>query len=555
MHTSLGTRRLLWNIGCWSICLVILLPVIAILGSLGQNSEGVWPHLVETVLAKYVFNSLMLVLGVGVAGLIIGVSTAWLVTAYEFPFVRCFRWAIILPLAIPTYLTAYALTDLFQFSGPVQTDLRQLFSWAKGDYWFPDLRTLYGAIIILTLGLYPYIFVAARSGFLTLSESIYESSRMLGLGPWQRFLRVAIPLCRPAIFAGLMLVLMETLAEFGAVEYCAVDTFSTGIYRTWTAHGSLAGAGQLSSCLLGFICLLFLVECIARRKSRFYNPTLRSQGIRPTPLTGWRSWLAVIWCASPIGLGFLLPASRFAWLTWQHADPRSLELFYELSKNSLLVALVAAGITLLVGLTLAFIRHESRGGVTNIPIFLCGLGYAVPGTIVAIGIMTPIWWFEDRVCDFTETRYDWSPGLFLSGTILAMLLGYLIRFLAVPLNFLQAGLGRIPPSVEDAAANLGAGKISRLVRVQIPLIRGTLVAAGLLVFVDVLKELPATLVLRPFNFETLAVRVYELASDERLSEASTSALSIIIVGIIPVVLLARIIDQQKQHHFDINPKI
>ena len=533
-------RRLLGPAICWLIALAISVPLLAVLWSVTEDSEGVWGHLAETVLDGYIRNTVILAIGVSVSTLIIGVSTAWLVTSYDFPGARIFRWALLLPLAIPTYLTAYALTDLFEFSGPVQSWLRELMNWEAQDYWFPDLRSLSGAVSILSLGLYPYVFIAARTGFSSQSASMLDSSRLLGAGPWRRFFSVALPMARPSIFAGLALVMMETIAEFGAVDYCAVDTFSTGIYRTWTGRGSLVAASQLSVCLLGVVSLLYLVEFLSRRSARFHHTSQRSESIQPTEIHRKRQWLATLVCTIPIAFGFILPVGRFINLTMEAGDARASELFLELATNSVTLAGIAAACAIVLGLFLAFMRRETKSITTSSAAQVAGFGYAIPGGVIAIGILGPLWWIEDKILTVTEASTDWDLGLFLSGSIVAVLIGYQIRFLAIPLNVISAGFARIRPSIEDAAANLGATRLQRLFRIHIPLLTGSLFAAALIVFVDVLKELPATLILRPFDFETLAVRVYQLASDERLSEASTGALAIIAAGLVPVILLTRL---------------
>jgi len=546
--------RVAWPLLCWGITAALSIPALSILWSVTDDSEGVWQHLAETVLAGYIRNTLILSAGVGIGTAIIGVSTAWLVTSCSFPLVRILRWALLLPLAIPTYLSAYALTDLFQFSGPVQTWLRDVSGWTRHDYLFPEVRSLSGAIVILTLGLYPYVYLAARTGFISQSASVVDASRTLGTGPWARFFRVTLPLARPSIFAGLALVLMETLAEFGAVDYCAVDTFSTGIYRTWMSRGSLTAAAQLSACLVGVAGLLYTAEFLSRRSAQYHHATQRTQMAVPDRLTGARKWLATAACLLPILAGFVLPVGRFIALTIAGGDKRALELLAELASNSVLVALIAAGLTVLTGLLLAYMRRDSASRLTHTAVQGAGMGYAIPGGVIAIGILGPLWWVEDILLTLIEEHTTWSPGLFLSGTIVAILIGYQIRFLAVPLSVIGAGFARIRPSIDDAARSLGSSKLSLLRRVHAPLLRGSLVSSALLVFVDVLKELPATLILRPFNFDTLAVRVYQLASDERLSEASTCALAIVTAGLLPVILLTRMLDSSQPQSSSSIPK-
>ena len=514
--------------------------------SVTQDSDGVWTHLSETVLSGYVWNTFRLAMGVGFLTTIIGVGTAWLVTMHSFPGSRGLRWALILPMAIPVYLSAYALTDLLQFSGPVQTWLRNTMQWTHEDYWFPEMRSLPGATVILSLGLYPYVYLAARTGFATQSASVLEAARTLGVGPWGRFFRIALPLARPTIMAGVALVLMETLAEFGAVDYCAVDTFSTGIYRTWVTRGSLVAASQLSVCLLAAVMMLILLETSSRRAARFHHATQRTQRPVATRLPWLWGIAAACSCSIPVLAGFVVPVGQFSWLTLRSGDQRTHELFFELAANSLLLAATASVLTLSCGMILAFARRMTDSPWMAGAIRVAGFGYAVPGGVIAIGILSPLWWLEDQLLTISESQLDWTPGLFLSGSAVAVICGYLVRFMAVPLNVIAAGYERIRPSIDDAARTLGTSGSGLLGRVHLPLLRSSLAAAGLLVFVDVLKELPATLILRPFDFDTLAVRVYQLAADERLSEASTGALAIIAAGILPVVLLTRILDQTSQ---------
>ncbi len=530
-----------WSLACIALAAILLVPILSVAWSLTRDSEGTWEHLVDTVLGKYVSNTILLTVGVSCGTLLIGVSTAWLVTSFSFPGVGLLRWALLLPLAVPSYLMAYAMTDLFQFSGPVQTWLRDSMSWGRDDYWFPQVRSLGGAIFILTFCLYPYVYLAASNGFLGLSASVVEASRTLGAGPWARFSRVILPLARPAIFAGVALVAMETMAEFGAVDYCAVDTFATGIYRTWMGRQDLIAAAQLSTCLLGAVGLLYVLESWSRRSAKFHHATQRTQRVAPVPLTGTWRWMALVVCAVPVAVGFLLPVSRFLQLTLAGGDSRAGELFAGLAANSALLAGAAAFLTVIIGLFLAQLRRGAATLSNRVAVRVAGLGYAIPGGVIAIGVLGPLWWFESGVNDFTEGVFGWSPGLFLSGTVFAVLFGYLVRFLAIPLNLIGAGFEKIRPTVDDAAKTLGASRFHLLWRVHLPLLRGSLVCAALMVFVDVLKELPATLILRPFDFDTLAVRVYQLASDERLSEASTGALAIILAGLVPVVLLTRIL--------------
>ncbi len=532
--------RWAWTCASLAIAALVVVPLADILLHIGQDSEGTWQHLTETVLTNYVSNTLLLGGGVAIGTLVIGVPAAWVVTMCRFPGHTIFRWALLLPLAIPTYLLAYAATDLLQFAGPIQTALRGTFNWTRNDYWFPNVRSLPGAIVILTLGLYPYVYLAARSAFLEQSLCVLEVSRTLGVGAWTSFWRVAMPLARPSIAAGLSLALMETFAEFGAVDYCAVDTFATGIYRTWFALGSITAAAQLSACLLAFILFLLLLESVSRRSARFHHTTNRYRQLSPFRLVKWTATLAVIGCALPILLGFVLPTCLFLFKSWHYGDERATETFLELGRNSVILAGIAGVLAMWLALLAAYSRRLQPHRIVQIATRVASLGYAIPGGVIAIGLLGPLLSVELGFNELCEHLFGWTPGFLFTGTILGVLVGYQTRFLAVALNLIQAGLTRIRTSLDDAATTLGASPRRTLVRVHAPLLRGSMLCALLLVFVDALKELPVTLILRPFDFETLAVRVYQLASDERLNEASTGGLAMIVAGLIPVIVLSQL---------------
>lgn len=534
-------RRISWTpVGAGALVAILIAPVLAVVTGVASDSGGLWPHLRSTVLPTYVVNTLWLSLGVGLVTTVVGVSTAWLVTLCRFPGRAVLRWALLLPLAIPAYLGAYAYTDLLQFSGPVQSGLRELFGWQRGDYWFPAVRSLPGAVVLLSLALYPYVYMAARSAFLEQSTCAIEAARTLGQGPWRTFFRIALPLARPSVAAGLTLVLMETLAEFGAVQYCAVDTFATGIYRTFTLPNqyALVGAAQLSSLLLVFVAILVFAEAWFRRRARFHNMTTRLQDLPAWQLTGARSIACQVVCWTPVMLGFVVPLLVFARLTVRGGDTRAREMFVEMGRNSFLLAAVASTITVILGLLLvsALRFHPTRPMKALLRV--AGLGYAVPGAVLAIGVLIVLTGVDHMLRDGLEGAFGWSVGLLLSGTAVAVIYGYQTRFLAVAVNLVRASYARIAPSLDGAARTLGRSPVGTLAHVHLPLLRGSLIAAAVLVFVDVIKELPATLMLRPFGMETLSVRVYQLASDERLTEASSGALAIILVGLLPVVILS-----------------
>lgn len=541
-----GSR--LWSIGIVSIALVLAVPVLVIMAFLLVPTGDTWQHLADTVLADYVANSLLLMLGVAAGSLILGVGTAWLTSMCQFPGRGLFEWALLLPMAIPAYIIAYTYTGLLDFAGPVQTALRALAGWGHGDYWFPEVRSLSGAALMLSLVLYPYVYLLTRAAFLAQSLCVLEVSRTLGQGPWQTFWRVALPLARPAIAAGLSLALMETLADYGTVQYFGVQTFTTGVFRTWYGLGDPAGAAQLSALLLCLVLVLIALERGSRRDARYHHTSQRHQSIRRPRLRGTRAALAFAFCLLPLLFGFLIPAGQLGLWALTISQTAYDARFLTLVANSLGLAAAAALLALGFALLLAYGKrlHPTRP-VTG-AVHLAGVGYAVPGTVIAIGVIIPFAWLDNTLDAWLRATLGVSTGLLLSGTLAALLFAYLVRFLAVALQTVEAGLGKCRRSMDEAARSLGLRPRQVLWRVQVPLLRGSLLTALLLVFVDVLKELPATLILRPFNFNTLAVRAFELAGDERLADSAPAALTIVLAGLIPVLLLSRSITRSRNVH-------
>jgi iron(III) transport system permease protein len=528
-----------WMLAVMVITLLILAPILVVFSSVFTNSGDVWQHLIKTVLADYVISSLLLMLGVGLAAVIIGVGTAWLVTMCQFPGVPWFEWGLLLPLAAPAYVLAYVYTEMLEFYGPVQLALRGLFGWTEvGDYWFPTVRSLFGAIAIISLVLYPYIYLLARVAFLEQSTCTLEVSRCLGCNPGKSFMRVALPLARPSIIAGLALVLMETLNDFGTVQYFAVNTFSVGIYRTWFGMGQPVAAAQLSALLLVFVLLLIATERGARQQTRYY------QGGRYKRVAKYKlqkRWAIAAWlcCFLPIALGFLIPAGRLMYLAVINGSKNFDQHFWQLAQHSLILAMVTAAIAVMVALIMAYgLRLQSNWGMET-AVRTASMGYAVPGAVIAVGVLFPIGAIDNAIDARMRSTFGISTGLLLSGTITVLVFAYLVRFLAVSYNTVESSLSRIKPNLDDAARSLGKGSTQTLLQVHAPLMTSGLLTAAILVFVDVMKELPATLIVRPFNFDTLAVEVYRLAADERLREAAAPALAIVAVGIIPVIVLSR----------------
>lgn len=539
------SRRLLrwvdgWSLAALALALAVALPVLVVAASLTQPGGGVWSHLAQTVLGDYVVNTLLLAFGVGVGVTVIGVGTAWLVTMCHVPSRGILEWALLLPFAVPTYIIGYTYTDLLQYAGPVQTTLREVMGWTRDDYWFPQIRSLGGAITVMSLVLYPYVYLLARAAFLEQCICMIDVSRTLGRGPWGSFFDVAVPLARPAIAGGVALALMETLADFGTVEYFAVSTFTTGIYRTWFALGEPVAAAQLAAALMMVVFLVLALERLSRGLAR-YQHTARSRPRSSYRLSRGREALALTACLAPIALGFAVPVAVLLRMTLERGDSLLGSMFLELAANSFSLAAIAAVLTATLALVVAYGLRLRPNPLIRASARVASMGYAIPGAVIAVGVLIPFARLDNTVDAWMRDAFGISTGLILTGTIAGLLFAYLVRFLALGLSSVEAGLAKINRHLDDAARALGRGPGETLVRVHVPLMWGSLLSAVILVFVDVLKELPATLILRPFDFETLAVRVYRFASDERLAEASSAALAIVLVGLVPVILLSRAI--------------
>lgn len=535
-----------WTLSAVLTALFFALPIMVVVGSLFLPPSELWAHLADTVLSDYLLNTLGLVVGVSIGVLIIGVSTAYLISHYQFPGHRLFEWALLLPLAMPAYIIAYTWTGLLDFSGPVQALLRDLTGWGYGDYWFPPIRSLGGAIAMMTLVLYPYVYMLARVSFMEQPQSLFDAARSLGASPHERFWRIAMPMARPAIFTGLSLALMETLADYGTVQYFGLATFTTGIFRVWYGMDDGVAALQLSSLLLFIVFSVILLEAWSRRKVRFYQSAGSSKHRIRLKLSGKQATAASLVCGLPILLGFALPAIQLTVWSITTAEEGINSRFFTLTGNSLLLAAITAVLAILLAVFLSYSRRLHPTRTVRGSIRVASMGYAIPGTIIAVGVMIPFAWIDNTVDQWLRATFGISSGLLLSGTLVALIFAYLVRFLAVSVNAVNSGLGRINPTMDDAGRSLGLTPLGVVHRIHLPLMKGTLLSAGLLVFVDVLKELPATLILRPFNFNTLAVRAHEMAADERLADAGLPALMIVAVGILPVILLSRAISHGKK---------
>jgi len=529
-----------WQLIAVGVAGAVALPVLVVLASLLAPSGAIWAHLAATVLRDYLWSTFALALGVGCGVLVLGVGTAWLVSMCRFPGQRLFEWGLLLPLAVPAYIIGYTYTGLLDYAGPVQSLLRDTMGWGRDDYWFPQIRSLGGAIVVMSLVFYPYVYLLARAAFLEQCTCMLDVSRTLGRGPWSSFLRVAMPLARPAIAGGVALALMETLADFGTVQYFGVNTFTTGIYRTWFALGEPAAAAQLAGVLMLFVLLVLTLERVSRGPAK-YQHTAQSRQRSSYRLAGGRGLLATAACALPVALGFALPVLVLAKMSLERGDALLGGMFLELAANSFGLAALAALVTAAVALVVGYGLRLRPTPVMRASARIAGLGYAIPGAVIAVGVLLPFARLDNALDAWMRANFGIATGLLLTGTIAVLVFAYLVRFLALALSTVEAGLAKVNRNLDDAARILGRSPAGTLARVHVPLIWGSVLTAVILVFVDVLKELPATLILRPFNFETLAVRVYRFASDERLAEASTAALAIVLVGLLPVILLSRAI--------------
>lgn len=529
-----------WLIGSALAACVVIFPILSVVFLAFFPVENIWPHLIDTVLFGYVRNTVLLMVGVGVGTFVLGVSTAWLVTMCRFPGQKALEWALLLPMAVPAFVLAYVYTDLLEYAGPVQVFCRSLFGWQSArDYYFPEIRSLGGAVLMMTLVLYPYVYLLARSAFLEQSVAVMEAGRTLGCGPWQSFFRIALPMARPSLAIGLALALMETLNDFGTVDFFAVRTLTAGIFNVWLLMGNLGGGAQVALVLMLFVVILVLVERHGRRGRRYHDLATRHMSLVRFPLGNWKGILAFSACFFPVLLGFIVPASQLLFFAIKRFDESWTPQFFDYALNSLTVSLLAATLATLIALFMGYattMRRMQR--LASVAVQCASLGYAIPGAVLGIGLLVPLGYFNTGLQQWLQAAFGISAGQIISGSLVGLVLAYVIRFLALALGTVQAGLGRIRPSLGMAARTLGCTPRRALWVVHVPVLRGSLLTAVLLVFVDCMKELPATLLLRPFNFETLATYVYQFASEEMLEQAALASLAIVVTGIVPVVLLS-----------------
>lgn len=529
-----------WSLAAILVAAIVLLPVGSVLWiALRGGGAEIWPHLLSTTLPRYVGNTLVLMSGVGLLTAAVGTGAAWLVTMYRFPGRNWLQWALLLPLAVPAYVGAYALVDFLEYAGPVQRSLRAVFGWETArDYWFPEVRTRTAAVLVLSGALYPYVYLLARAAFREQSGAVFEVARALGAGPWARFWRVGLPLARPAVAAGAAVVMMETVNDFGAVDYFAVQTLTTGIFSVWLQAGNLPGAAQIAACLLAVIVLLVTLEKLSRARRRTHASARAIRPVSPQAVRGWRGWAMTLACLLPFLGGFVLPVAvllSHSLDAEQWVEPGLARALL----HSLGVGGAAAALCVTLGVVMVYGARLSGHRLPVLLLPVTAIGYAVPGAVLGIGILIPLAALDNALADAVLALTGVDPGLLLTGTAAALTLAYVVRFFAIAQGTADAALARISPSLPMAARSLGRSAGGTLRAVHLPLARASLGSALLLVFVDCVKELPATLLLRPFDYETLATRVHSKASLEAISEAAPAALTITLVGLLATVLLAR----------------
>ena len=516
----------IWSIYAVIIALIIIAPVLAIFYSALLGDTSLWPHLFSTVLPRYTINTFILMIGVGLLSSFFGISSAWIVTRYNFPLKSILEWALLLPAAIPAYIIAYTYTDVFEYAGPVQGMLRDLFGWENSqDYWFPNIRSMGGAIFVMSSVLYPYIFLMVRISFLSTPLSYYQTSLIHGKNI---FFNVALPLARPSIAAGLALVLMETISDFGTVDYFALDTLTLGVFNVWLGMNSLSGASQISCVLFLIVVLLLTLEYRARKRQRFHEKSSGQNIANPIEVKGFTSILNILICLIPLLFGFIIPVTVLLKFIIEGFAVIDFNSIISTTITSISLAIVSSILVVIISIFMIVISTYKSNNFHKIIIFLSSCGYAFPGIILAVGVVVFIGWLNDLI--YFRINY-------FTGGIIVLLFAYIIRFLAVGNAAIKSGITKIHPNLIDSSRIMGMNFFKIIKKIIIPLIYTNILVGGILVFVDILKELPMTLLLRPFNFETLATYVYQYASDEMLEESSLAALMIVIAGIGPVILL------------------
>jgi iron(III) transport system permease protein len=523
-----------------AVAAVVLIPILAVITLAFYPSENIWPHLIQTTLPRYLLNSLVLMIATGLLAGSMGVAAAWLVALKDFPARRLLEWALLLPLSIPTYIGAYALVDFWEYAGPFQTHLRSVFGFTMAsDYWFPEVRSRSAAIFVFSFSLYPYVYLLARAAFREQSSCAIETSRALGCGPWASFWKVGLPLARPAVVVGVAIVMMETLNDFGAVEFFAVQTLTTGIFTVWLEASNSGGAAQIATVMLALVLILLMLERIGRKQSKFHQLSKNGRPPMRETLSPKAGLAALFLCGAMIGIGFLMPF--LIMLNHALGNP---ELWlqagiWSATFTTLWVGAIAAVVTVAGGVLLIYAVRLSATKWIHHLLPITAIGYAAPGAVIGLGILIPMAAFDNLIADWIEAATGIDIGLLITGTATAVIFAYCVRFFAIAFGAVDAALGRITPSMSMASRSLGQTAGGTLKRVHYPLIRGSLLTAGLLIFVDSSKELPATLLLRPFGFDTLATHIYDFASLEDINGAAPASIVVILVSLVAVVIVSK----------------
>jgi len=534
-----------WSLAGYAVAALLVLPLFALIFQAFQPDEAVFGHLMATVLPTYIINSLLLIFWVSLGALLLALPCAWLMARCDFVGRRYLQWALLLPLAMPAYIVAYVYTDLLDYAGPVQRGLRSIFGWdSPQDYFFPDIRTLGGAACMLSLVLFPYIYLLARTAFMEQSLSLAHASRIMGCSPWQSFWRLSLPMARPALAVGVALVAMETAADFATVNYFAVPTLTTAVYDTWLGYGNLTAAAKLSAIILLVVFSLIGFERFARRKQQLFQKQSRIQVTDLYRLSMTQTLVALSFCGMLLLLAFLLPFGILLSYAIGYFEQSWDKSFWQLSLNSLSLALITSLLCCLIALLLMFVRRISPRQSDALPSRLASTGYALPGTVLAIGVLVPLTMLDFAINDLADLVGIAGPGLILTGSVMALIFAFCVRFVAIAIGSVESSYKRISPSLDMVSLTMGQTPRQLLRRVHLPLLAKGLLAGALLVFIESMKELPAALLLRPIGFENLATYVFQFASDEKLEHGALAAIVIVLVGLVPLIYLNRSLE----HH-------
>jgi iron(III) transport system permease protein len=518
------------------VAILVLIPVGTVMLSFLTPAGEIWQHLVETTLSRLLLNSFWLALGVAVSSAVLGVSLAWFTAVCDFPGRKIFSWGLLLPLAFPAYVLAFVTLGLFDFTGPIQTSLR---SWSGTElFWFPNVRSRMGVIIVMTLAFYPYVYLLARNAFLTQGKRSLEAAQSLGLNSTQGFFKVALPMARPWIASGVMLVLMETLADFGTVSVFNYDTFTTAIYKAWFSMFSLSAASQLASLLIIIVFVLIVIEQQFRSRIR-YAETKQSSRVPPIILTGWQSWAVAGFASATLFFAFLLPITQlFIWATHTFAEEFN-QRYLGFLWHSLMLSGLAALLICTISILMIYSARRHPDMVARVAVRIATIGYALPGVVLAVGIYVPLAWVDNWFSQMAMQLFSIETGFLFQGTLIVMLIAYMTRFMAVGYNPIDSAMQRVTLSIDEASMGLGVSGWSMLKKIHLPILKGGIFTAVTLVFVDVMKEMPITLMTRPFGWDTLSVRIFEMTSEGEWEQAALPAVALVLTGLIPIAMLTR----------------